>query len=121
KRREIMWALDELLFRDPTSARALRALVRLAEAENETYGNNATGVFAEAFHYNHPQLPLSLGERLAILRECSVEGAPRERRLVAVKAIETGLRQSASVMLRRGGGGIPLDARPRMTWGEVWD
>jgi hypothetical protein len=121
KRREIMWALDELLFREPTSSRALRALMRLAEAENEKYGNNATGVFGEAFHWQHPQLPLPLDERLGILRECTAEGAPRERRLVAIKAIETGLRQSASVMLRRGGGAIPLDARPRMTSGEVWD
>lgn len=121
KRREIMWALDELLFREPTSSRALRALMRLAEAENEKYGNNATGVFGEAFHWQHPQLPLPLDERLGILRECTAEGAPRERRLVAIKAIETGLRQSASIMLRRGGGAIPLDARPRMTSGEVWD
>jgi hypothetical protein len=121
KRREIMWALDELMFREETSSRALRSLVRLAEAENETYGNNATGVFSEAFHWNHPQLPLSLEERLIILRECTPEGVPRERRLVAIKAIETGLRERGSVTLRRGGGAVPLDAQPRMTWGEVWD
>jgi hypothetical protein len=121
KRREIMWALDGLLFREPTSSRALRALIRLAEAENEKYGNSATGVFGEAFHWQHPQLPLPLNERLGILRECTAEGASRERRLVAIKAIETGLQQSASVALRRGGGAIPLDAQPRMTWGEVWD
>jgi hypothetical protein len=120
-RREIISALDELLFREPTSSRALRALVRLAEAENETYGNNATGLFGEAFHWRHPQLPLPLDERLGVLRECTAVGAPRERRLIAIKAIETGLRQSASVMLRRGGGAIPLDARPQMRWSEVWD
>jgi hypothetical protein len=121
KRREIMWALDELLFREETSSRALRSLVRLAEAENEGHDNNATGVFGEAFHWNHPQLPLPLEERLGILRECTAEGTPRERQLVAIQAIETGLRQGGSVTLRRGGGGVPLDAQPRMTWPEVWD
>jgi hypothetical protein len=121
ERREVMWALDDLLFRQQTSLQALRSLVRLAEVETEKCGNNATGVFGEAFHWNHPQLPLPLEERLLILRECTAEDAPRERRLVAVKAIETGLRRGVSVMLRRGGGGIPLDARPSMTWGEAWD
>jgi hypothetical protein len=38
-----------------------------------------------------------------------------------VKAIETGLRHGGSVALRRGTGGIPLDARPRMTYGEALD
>jgi len=121
ERREILWALDELLFREQTSSRALRSLVRLAEAENEDFSNNATGVFCEAFHWRHPQLPLPLEERLLILRECTAVEAPRERRLVAVKAIETGFHQGGSIMLRRGGGGIPLDAQPTMTWGGVWD
>src|SRR5262249_10341946 len=69
QRRELMWALEQLLFRAQTSRGALRLLSLLAEAENEPYANNATGVLAACLHPGHPQMPLSLRERLALSRE----------------------------------------------------
>lgn len=48
-RRHIIRAIEEMLFRDRTSEAALRSLILLAEAENETWSNNATGVAKEAF------------------------------------------------------------------------
>ncbi len=69
KRRNVMWILEQLLFRKATSEGALRLLGLLAEAENESYGNNATGMFESSFHYCHPQLPISYFKRLNLLGE----------------------------------------------------
>jgi hypothetical protein len=93
----------------------------LAEAENETYGNNATGIFSECFHVMHPQMPLALPDRLEVLRDLLAEHQPRERHLLAVQAIETALDHSPAVMLRRSEGMEPLGVRPSLTYGQIWD
>lgn len=69
RRRELMWAVEQLLFREKTSRGAMRLLYLLAEAENEGYANNATGVLSECFLPLHPQMPLPLHERLEVLRK----------------------------------------------------
>lgn len=120
-RRELMWALDELLFRKKTSAVAIRSLALLAEAETENYGNNATGVFCECFHPLHPQLPLPLQERLALLKGLSSSEHSVELHLIVVKAIESGLSRMEAISLRCGSGPEPLDSRPSMTYGDIWD
>jgi len=56
-------AIEEMLFREPTSETALRSLILLAEAENETWSNNATGVVQEAYFPIHAQRPLRLTAR----------------------------------------------------------
>ena len=62
-RRELIYALQELLYRRHTAASALRSLALLAEAESETYANNATHIFADCFIPGHPQFPLPLTDR----------------------------------------------------------
>lgn len=120
-RREIMWALEELLFREPTSLRALRCLALLADAESETWGNNAIGVFREAFSALHPQLPLPLDDRIALLRELLADRQPPSLRLVGIRAIESALGPSGPVTLRRSGGRVPLGTRPPLTHGQIWE
>ena len=120
-RRALMWALEELLFRDGTSRAALECLAMLAEAENETWSNNATGVFSECFHPLHPQMPLPLDERIDVLSELFAEGQSEERKLLGVKAIETALGYSPAVMLRRSDGLEPLGTQPPLTYGQIWD
>jgi hypothetical protein len=119
-RRQLMWALEELLSRKKSSGLALRGLALLAEAENETYGNNATEIFCEAFHALHPQMPLPLDERLAILDDLLQEPHSIPMRVVAVKGIEAALGRCGGVMLRRSEGPEPLDSRPTLTYGEIW-
>lgn len=121
QRREVIWTLEELLFRGKTSAVALRCIAMLAEAENENYGNNATGVFCESFHPVHPQLPLSLQERLDLLKEFISASSSTQMRLIAIKAVESALSRLGAVRLRRSSGPEPLDSRPHMTYGDVWD
>src|SRR5262249_41712412 len=120
RRRELMWALEELLFRKKTSAQALHCVALLAEAENENYGNNATSVFCESFHPLHPQLPLPLEERLLLLKSILGSEDSLQLQLVGVKAIKTAFSRTGAVMLRRSTGPIPLDSQPSMTYGDVW-
>jgi hypothetical protein len=120
-RRELMWALEELLFRSKTSLRALGCLAMLAEAETENYGNNATGVFCESFHPLHPQLPLPLQERLSFLTGIFGSEHSQDLRLLCINAIESALSRTGAIRLRRTTGPEPLDSRPHMTYGEVWD
>ena len=49
-RRNVIWAIESLLRWPETSMKAARFLRSLALAENETWGNNATGILAQYFH-----------------------------------------------------------------------
>jgi hypothetical protein len=120
-RRELMWTIEELLFRRKTSSIAMRCLVLLAEAENENIGNNATGVLCECFHPTHPQCPLPLEDRLALLSEILAKNNSVKLRQIGLNAIEAGLTGRGSVTLRRSSGLEPLDSRPRMTYDDIFD
>lgn len=120
-RRDLMWTIEELLFRSKTSSIAMRCLVLLAEAENENIMNNATGVLCECFHPTHPQCPLPLEDRLALLTEILAKNNPIELRQIGLKAIEAGLTGHGAVTLRRSNGLEPLDSRPFMTYGDIYD
>jgi hypothetical protein len=116
QRRELMWTLEELLLRLKTSQKALRLVWLLAEAENENYANNATGVLAECFHPFHPQVPFLLQERIKLLHEFVSEESSLAGRLVAVKAVSNALdRVGIFFPLRYSTGPEPLDLRPAFT------
>ena len=102
-------------------AAALRGIALLAEAETETLGNNATGIFCECFHPFHPQCPLVLHDRLTFLEELCSPGSSVALHLLVIKAIRTGLENTRSMGLRPSSGPYPLDARPSLTYGEAWD
>jgi len=118
-RRELMWTLEQLLFRRNTSGIALRCIALLAEAENERWSNNATGVFAECFNPMHPQVPLPLDERLTVLRELLAEGTTRQRRLLSVKATAGAFERVGVVTLRSSEGPEPFDKVPAVTYQEL--
>lgn len=119
-RRELMWALEQLVFRAKTSRRALKLIWLLAEAENEKWGNNATGVLSECFHPLHSQMPLPLDERLAALRECTSPQASNEGRLIAIRAASKAL-ASAAITLRHSTGVEPLGKWPVFTRPDAYD
>lgn len=119
-RRELMWALEQLLFRAETSRRALKLIWLLAEAENESWGNSATGVLLECFHPLHSQMPLPLDERLDALREFTSTAASKQGKLVAIRAAGKALSRRA-VGLRHSTGTAPLDRRPVFTYGDLHD
>lgn len=88
-RRALVWALEDLALRSETFTGAATQLLALAEAENETWGNNATGVFLSLFHWQHPEVTVSLSHRLRILQEGATSGSALRRKIIAAACGET--------------------------------
>lgn len=120
-RRELVWTLDDLIRHSPTCCDALRLMLLLAEAENETYMNNATGVFRESFLWLHPQVPISLDERLDLLCEFTRTNAPVRRQVLAVEAMANALESQGWFTRRTPRGLHPTDESVTPTSTEVWD
>lgn len=118
---QLVSMLEELLLRRETSAAALRCLLCLGEAETDRDGGAASSEFCDAFYALHPQVPLPLAERLEVLKDVVTAQDRPEARLLAVRAMKEALRGTGAVSLRRGGGRGPLDTRPPLTYGAIWD
>ena len=121
QRRELLWAIEELLFRERTSASAIRSIAMLAEAGTSNNANPAAGIFAACFIPTHPQIPLSLNERRTLLRSFLASRNSPQLRLLAVGALSQILSQVPATFLRRGSGAEPFDPQTPTTWGQVWD
>ncbi len=120
KRRDLFYAIEEMLFLGASSEVGLRCLALFAEAENERWSNNSAGVFKEVYHPLHPQMPLSLPQRLAVARELfHLRDRPALRQL-AVEAVAGTLESHQTSMLRHSSSGTPLGRMPEMTWADVW-
>lgn len=97
-RRDFVWALEELLMHDEAFDDAEVVLFRLAQAESESYANNATGVWAALFHIAfHPSVR-PLHQRLTLLTR-RVSDADDRGRLVALKGLESMLTMWPTVAL----------------------
>ena len=88
-RRHLVWALEKIAFHPDSFDEGAHLLLRLALAENETYGNNATGQFVGLF-------PVVLGNtaadghaRLLLLRE-AVQSDDQAQQKIAVDALVNG-------------------------------
>jgi hypothetical protein len=119
-RRNIVRAIEEMLFREPTSETALRSLILLAEAENETWSNNATGVVHEAFFPLHSQMPLRLTPRLNLLSEMMRPTQSNGISQLAVDSMGDALEPSTAITIRTTSAATPLGQMPQMTWGDVF-
>jgi hypothetical protein len=118
-RRHLVLAIEEMLFREGTGESALYSLALLAEAENEDWRDNASGVFKEAFYPLHSQVPLPLVQRLGVLRTLLAPGRSVSLTCLAIDAAADTTEQPA-ITLRHSIAATPLGGGPQMTWGEVW-
>ena len=87
-RREVLWALEKIAIWRNLFPGAARLLLALAEAENETWSNNASGIFTGLFSpAPSPVAPTEASpqERFPILKE-ALDSASKERRLLALRA-----------------------------------
>jgi hypothetical protein len=87
-RREVVWALERIAVWRSLFTGAARMLLRLAEAENESISNNATGVFADLFSHAYGKLApteASPAERFPVLKE-ALESRSKKQRQVAIRA-----------------------------------
>ncbi|MBI4249588.1 MAG: hypothetical protein HY611_08800 [Elusimicrobia bacterium] len=127
QQRNLVDALEQLLFRQKTSGEALRLMGLLAEVENEISANNsigifakyfrphATGIFAECFNPHHHQMPLPLKERLAVLHKFA-QKTTLESRHLALKAVKDGIPNGGgAISLRQMEGATFFDPTPPMT------
>lgn len=92
-RRQLVVALEKIAFHAHTFRDAARLLLRLAIAENETWGNNATGQFTALFPISAGYTAADGNARLAFLDEVGQSDDPLQRDTVAkalVAASHTG-------------------------------
>lgn len=122
-RRNLVWAMEKLAFREATFSRAAQFLTRLASAENENWSNNATGVLARLFMVllSGTQAPLDL--RLPLLRQMA-RGAEIDVRRIAIVALNSALTTDnftgTSGPEYQGSSGPLPQYRPKI-WKEVFD
>jgi hypothetical protein len=124
-RRDIIWALEGLALHANLFRPAAKLLLALAEAENETWGNNATGVFAGLFSLGYGRVaPTALApeHRLPVLT-AALKSTDR-RAEIALKAFNAAL-ESESII--RSGGDQPFRMREQVvrwspkTYGEWFE
>lgn len=118
-RRNVVWALQFLAWRRETFFRAARLLLRLAEAENESYGNNASGIWKQLFLTYIAGTEVPALERYPLLEEALSSDAASVR-FLAVEALSEALTtyEHGSLVGEYEGGTVPVERwRPR-TVGE---
>lgn len=125
-RREVVWALQKIAVWRDLFTDAARLLLALGEAENETYTNNASGVFAELFSTGLGPVAVteaSPQERFPILKE-ALESNSKERRKLALRACDQALETGPFVRMS-GAEYQGLRKEPQLwmpkTYGEIFE
>ena len=67
-RRNYVWTLETLCFDGESFSHASKVLALLAVAENEDWGNNATGQFKQLFHIHLAGTEANLDQRLELIK-----------------------------------------------------
>lgn len=123
-RRGLVRTLMTIAFHEETFEQGARHLMRLAAAENESWTNNATGVFDALFHVTAGETQASASARLLFLDEAIEADDPRVLK-VAVGAVLAGA-ETGSVVRTVGATG-QYGSKPALSpwrpkfWNEVWD
>lgn len=89
-RRNVVWTLEYLASKRETFLGSARLLLALAEAENETWSNNSTGVWCSLFLTVVASTEVAPEERYPLIEE-ALKDASTKKRLLAVKAVESAL------------------------------
>jgi len=123
-RRYVIHALERIAIYEECFLDAAKCLLLLAEAENEDWSNNATGVFTELFTLGYGPLASSAlppQERLPFLIDL-IRSPSEKRRALAVTAFDVAFRTSnvrAHIEDTQGLQPLPQRWKPQ-TYGEVW-
>ena len=99
-RTEIVFALQQIVMKKEYFERAMKLLLTLAETENSTYANNATGIFTGLFStvYGNNISPTELApsERFKILQN-EFNGSTITRQIIIIKACSVALNESPDI------------------------
>ncbi|MBN8617860.1 MAG: hypothetical protein J0L63_03085, partial [Anaerolineae bacterium] len=119
-RREIIYTLEGLLRRSETFYEAARLLLRLADAENETWGNNASGIWRDIFFTRLGIGTFPAWERHKLIKEAIHHSSSQQIRLLGVKALSAALSGYESRSYGSGPGGyLSKGWRPEL-WEDIW-
>ncbi len=120
-RREIVHALETLVYRRETFDDGAIGLLCLAEGENEDYATNATDLFTKIFHWRYSHIPKDASLRSTLLRSLAESDDPTRRLLVA-KAAAHCLETQFVIYHQEEQGVLPPEPGWRATrWAEVHD
>jgi hypothetical protein len=118
-RRDLIWALEVLLWWPDTWRSAIEAMYLLAQHETETWSNNASGQFVQFFGLFLSGTTIPFDERASWLRQ-TIESADEDDLILLADASASGLQAHHSRTLTGfRGGGQPDDWQPA-TYGEIW-
>ncbi|QXE87819.1 hypothetical protein KP003_05290 [Geomonas nitrogeniifigens] len=122
-RRNLVWALEKLCFHEACFEESAHSLLLLAAAENESWSNNATGLFKQLFRSFLSGTEANPDQRLSVIDFALSTGKDVFMRLAIGaldKVIDT---HGGSRMLgaEYQGSGEPLKEWKPKVWGEVYN
>lgn len=88
-RRYLVHALERLIAYKDTFIESATMLFQLARAENESWGNNATGIFKGTFQWILGGTEVNIVKRLELLKNLYEEYQNEDDRLILLKALRT--------------------------------
>jgi hypothetical protein len=121
-RRDLVGALEKLVWHSTTFEVAADTLLRLALSENETWSNNATGTWLGLFSPLLPATAAKPAQRMAYLERVSTHSDP-EVRLITAKGAHAaiGVRGGAVMVSGELQGGVVVEPRGTpQTYDELW-
>lgn len=89
-RRSLVWALEKLCFRKETFGAAARLLLAFGAAENESWGNNASGQFMHIYQLYLSGTEVDGDTKLKVVDE-ALRAGDEEKRALAIKALDHAL------------------------------
>lgn len=89
-RRNLVWALEKIVWRKDTFEDGMKLLLSLAVAENEKWSNNSIGVFLQRFHVHLPATEANLNQRYLIIEFAYAKND--DYKILAIKALNSALR-----------------------------
>jgi len=121
-RRNLVWALEKLCFRKETFENAAKILYDFSAAENESWSNNASGIFSQLFHTFLSGTEIDLISRLEVIKY-GIEKNDDDYTEIAIRALGSGLITQGFFRMggaERQGSNLPMeDYKPRRT--EIWE
>lgn len=122
-RRNLVWALEKLVWHSATFELAADMLLRLALNENETWSNNSTGTWLNLFGSMLPATAATPAARIGYLERVGTDSDPMVRKLAAqAAAIAIDVRGGTVMVSGELQGGVIVEPRGTpQTYGDLWD
>ncbi|SEP79880.1 esterase/lipase family protein [Nitrosomonas ureae] len=122
-RRNLVWALEKLVFHAHIFEESAWSLMLMASAENESYSNNATGMFSQLFRVNLSGTEADFDLRLRLLNKV-VELGDGNADKVIIKALDASINLYGGTRFigaEHQSSKAPLQEWQPKLWQEVFD